>query len=235
LFRQIIANRRLRLAFQPVVTLPERTVHHYEALLRPIPTEGLPTHSPQEFVNFAEAVGLSEELDLAVLDLVLLAVADAPGVRVAANLSGLSVQSAAFHERIFARLNAARGQLLVELTETAEIQFVSVAATLLAALRARGVPVCIDDFGAGAAAFRYLRDFRVDYVKLDGAYVNAAANSANDRSLLSSMIEVAHSVGAGAIAEAIETEETLQLMHSLGVDFGQGWLLGRPGRLPPKG
>jgi len=231
--REAIAQRRLRLAFQPVVGVRDRALHHYEALLRPTPTHDLPIHSAHEFVTLAETVGLSEELDLAVLDLVLRALGSVPGVCIAANLSGLSVESAPFRDRMFARLNdAPPGKLLVELTETAEIQNVAEAATLLAALRARGVPVCIDDFGAGAAAFRYLRDFRVDFVKLDGAYVTAAGKSANDRSLLSSMIEVAHSVGARAIAEVIETEETLQLMQTLGADFAQGWLLGRPGRLP---
>ena len=225
--RQVIAGRHMNLAFQPVVGIKDRVVHHYEALLRPIPTHALPTHSAHEFVTFAEAVGLSEELDLAVLDMVLRALANAPAARVAANLSGLSVQSVPFHERMFARLNdAPPGHLLVELTETAEIDNVTAAATLLNALRARGVPVCIDDFGAGAAAFRYLRDFRVDFVKLDGAYVTAAGNSVNDRSLLSSMIDVAHSVGARAIAEVVETEEVMRLMHAM----GGGFRAGLPGR-----
>jgi EAL domain-containing protein (putative c-di-GMP-specific phosphodiesterase class I) len=233
--RRAIAERRMHLAFQPVVGIRDRVIHHYEALLRPIPSHALPTQSAHEFVTFAEAVGLSEELDLAVLDLVLRALGTAPDARIAANLSGLSVQSVPFHERIFARLNSAPpGHLLVELTETAEIDNVAAAATLLAALRARGVPVCIDDFGAGAAAFRYLRDFRVDFVKLDGAYVTAASDSANDRSLLHSMIDVAHSVGAQAIAEVVETEEVLRLMQTLGADFIQGWLVGRPGRLPAR-
>ena len=231
--RQAITARRLRLAFQPVVSLPDRVVHHHEALLRPVPHPSLPVHGTYEFVTFAEAVGLSEELDLAVLDLALEALQAAPEACVAANMSGLSVQSEAFHALVQTRLaSVPTGRLMVELTESAEIEHVAAAAAMLASLRARGVPVCLDDFGAGAAAFRYLRDFKVDYVKLDGAYVNAAGDSASDRSLVRSMIDVAHAVDAKVIAEAIESEATLKLMQGMGVDYAQGWLLGRPGRLP---
>ena len=103
---------------------------------------------------------------------------------------------------------------------------------MLDRLRAVGVPVCIDDFGAGSAAFRYLRDFRVDYVKIDGAYVRAAANGERERGFVASMHDLARSVGAQVIAETIETQAQAALMVSLGVRLGQGWLFGRPGPLP---
>ena len=99
-------------------------------------------------------------------------------------------------------------------------------------LRLANVPVCIDDFGAGSAAFRYLRDFHIDYVKLDGAYVRGAMHNAREHGFLLSMVELANLVGAKVIAEMIETEAQAKLMHELGVQFGQGWLFGRPGLLP---
>ena len=95
-----------------------------------------------------------------------------------------------------------------------------------------GVPVCIDDFGAGAAAFRYLREFRVDYVKLDGAYVRGALQNAREHGFLLSMIELANFVGAKVIAEMIEQEDQARMMRELGVEYGQGWLFGKPGSLP---
>jgi EAL domain-containing protein (putative c-di-GMP-specific phosphodiesterase class I) len=106
------------------------------------------------------------------------------------------------------------------------------AAGAIAALRAEGVPVCLDDFGAGGAAFRYLREFGVDYVKIDGLYVRAAARSARERGFVASMVELAGAVGARVIAEMVETEEQARLMRELGVQYGQGWVFGRPGSLP---
>jgi EAL domain-containing protein (putative c-di-GMP-specific phosphodiesterase class I) len=99
-------------------------------------------------------------------------------------------------------------------------------------LRAMQVQVCIDDFGAGSAAFRYLREFRTDYVKLDGAYVRGALQNAREHGFLLSMIELANFVGAKVIAEMIEHEDQAQMMRDLGVEYGQGWLFGKPGVLP---
>lgn len=249
---EVIAQRRFRLAFQPVVGLADRKVHHYEALLRPVPTPGSPGHSTQDFVTFAEAVGLSEELDWAVLEQALEALRAAPAARVAVNVSGLSMQSPGFRARMLERVGelatllgggslpgkggplakAARGRLLVELTETAEIEDMAGAASSIAELRHSGVPVCLDDFGAGSAAFRYLREFQVDYVKIDGAYVRAALDSPRERGFVAAMVELAGSVGAEVVAEMIETPEQAALMRELGVQHGQGWLFGRPGLLP---
>ncbi len=238
--RAALAGHRFRLAFQPVVSLKTRAVHHYEALLRPIATPGMPMGSIQEFVTFAEAVGLAEVMDLAVMEQALMALRAAPGVSVAVNLSGLSVQSTAFCERLFALLKEMKpglgpqghGRLLVELTETAEIDDLAAAAATLARLKAMGVGLCLDDFGAGAAAFRYLQQFRVDYVKIDGSFVQAAQQGLRERAMVASMVELATHAGAQTVAEMIETEEQAALMRELGVDQGQGWLFGRPGGLP---
>ena len=234
--RSIITNGRFRLVYQPVVDLVTRDLHHYEALLRPLFTPDGTIHTTQDFVTFAEAVGLSEELDLAVMKQALAAVANSPHACVAVNVSGLSMQSVPFRDRMMDLLTAATapvaGRLLVELTETADIEDVACAAESVAGLRTINIPVCIDDFGAGSAAFRYLREFRVDYVKLDGAYVRGALHNAREHGFLLSMVELANFVGAKVIAEMIETEPQAKLMREMGVEYGQGWLFGRPGSLP---
>jgi EAL domain-containing protein (putative c-di-GMP-specific phosphodiesterase class I) len=238
--RAALRERRFRLVYQPVVRLHERDIHHYEALLRPIPTPNVPMRNTQEFVTFAEAVGLSEELDWAVLETAIEALNASASARVAVNMSGLSMQNAAYRKRLLDRLAQLRSQdgklaasrLLIELTETAEIADLHAAASSMEQLRSVGVPVCLDDFGAGAAVFRYLRAFGVDFVKLDGEYVRAACRNKRDRALVASMIEIAHNAGAAVVAEMIETEAEAALMKELGATFGQGWLFGRPGRLP---
>ena len=233
--QRTIAGRHFRLAFQPVVSLADRKVRHYEALLRPAPMADTPPTSTQEFVTFAEAVGLSEELDTAVMEEALAVLREAPGVALAVNLSGLSLQDAAFRERLLAQVRRAalpRGRLLVELTETAEIENVAAAKGTLAALREAGVPVCLDDFGSGAAAFRYLRDFRVDFIKIDGAYLRAALHNPRARAMLGSMISLAQDTSAEVVVEMVETEEQEALCRAIGAHLGQGWLYGKPGRLP---
>ena len=239
--REAIAARRFRLQFQPIVALDGLQVHHYEALLRPVRLDSYPSASTQDFVLFAEMVGLSEELDLTVLSEAIAALRAAPAASVAVNISGLSMQSHGFRARVADLLadaldvvgpEATPHRLLVELTETAEIEDMTQAAGAIAAFRDLGVPVCLDDFGAGGAAFRYLREFGVDYVKIDGLYVRAATRGARERGFVASMVELAGTVGARVVAEMIETEEQAALMRDLGVQFGQGWLFGRPGTLP---
>lgn len=233
--RRVIAERRFRLSFQPIVALADRRVCHYEALLRPLPTPGCPIDLAQEFVSFAEAVGLSEELDWAVVDAACGAARRASGARIACNLSGLSLQMPAFRDRLLTALRAEPElvpRLLIEITETAEIEDEAEAVTTVEALRALGLPLCLDDFGAGAAAFQYLRMLRVDYVKIDGLYVRNALRSEQDRGFVAAMVDLAHTVGAAVVAERIETEAEAAAMRALGVGYGQGWLFGRPGALP---
>jgi len=238
--RAALRERRFRLVYQPVVRLADRSVHHYEALLRPIPTPNVPMQNTQEFVTFAEAVGLSEELDWAVLETAIAALHASTNTSVAVNMSGLSMQNADYRKRLLDRLALLRAEdskfaasrLLIELTETAEIADLHAAASSMEQLRSVGVPVCLDDFGAGAAVFRYLRAFGVDFVKIDGDYVRAACKNQRDRALVGSMIEIAHNAGAAVVAEMIETEAECALMQELGASYGQGWLFGRPGRLP---
>src|SRR5208282_500968 len=91
-------------AFQPVVGLADLAAHHFEALLRPIAAPGTPSQSTQDFVTFAEVVGLAEALDLAVLDEVLGVLRATRGISIAVNISGLSMQSLAFRDRILHRL-----------------------------------------------------------------------------------------------------------------------------------
>jgi EAL domain-containing protein (putative c-di-GMP-specific phosphodiesterase class I) len=234
--RQVIADRRFSLAFQPIVSMGDRAVEHYEALLRPDAELGSELGPPSEFVVLAEMLGLSEELDWAVVEAASAAVrANRGRARIAANLSGLSLQSPAFRARLLDHLDREpmlSTRLMAEITETAEIDDEEEAARTVAALRERGMTLCIDDFGAGAAAFRYLRAFRVDVVKIDGAYLRNAMRSEQDRGLLASMVGLIRTVGARCVSERIETEAEAGMLTGLGVDMGQGWLFGRPGPLP---
>jgi EAL domain-containing protein (putative c-di-GMP-specific phosphodiesterase class I) len=233
--REIILGGRIGLVFQPIVSLDDRTAHHHEALLRPRLEGSVAPLVAQGLVTFAESSGLAQVLDSAVLDQVLAAARVRPAMSIGVNLSGRSLESPTFRASILARIRSGiiRPQrLLIELTETAQIENVREARSTITALRAAGVRVCLDDLGAGAAAFRYLRDFAVDFVKIDGAYVHGAAREERDRRLVAAMVQLAHALGARVIAEMVETEAQAMMMQALGIEFGQGWLFGRPTPLP---
>jgi EAL domain-containing protein (putative c-di-GMP-specific phosphodiesterase class I) len=233
--RRAITSGQFSLAFQPIVDLAGRKGHHFEALIRPRPVAGCAFAEPQEFVLLVETLGLAEELDFAVAELACAAAARA-GTPVAFNLSGQSAQSAEFAERLLAMLGrqpAGRsGLLIVEVTETAEIERVEPAQQLREALRGLEIPFCLDDFGAGAADIRLLRALRPEIVKLDGSYIPGVAAEGRERAFVAGMAEVIRAASAAIVAEQIETEAEAEALRLLGVEFGQGWLFGRPGPLP---
>ena len=157
----------------------------------------------------------------------------ATGAAIAVNVSGISIGDAGFVTDLLNGLaGVPAGRLLIELTETAEIQDLPAAAAQIARLRAAHLSVCLDDFGAGNASFSYIRDLPVDYVKIDGSHVRAASRSEQGRSVVRAMCELARTRGATTIAEMIETEADAGLMRQLNVNYGQGWLFGKPGPLP---
>ena len=233
--RRAIQARRFRLLFQPIVSLRDRTLHHHEALLRPEPVSGCPFGNPQEFVTLVETLGLAEELDFAVADLTC-AASIASAVPIAFNLSAQSVQSAAFRDRLLSRLapNPAcrTGRLMVEMTETYEVENLAEAVRTAEALRGIGVPFCLDDFGTGGADLRVLRALPADIVKLDGSYVPGVVRAGRELSFVAGMVAIARARGAEVVAERIETEAEAKAMQAVGITYGQGWLFGRPGALP---
>jgi EAL domain-containing protein (putative c-di-GMP-specific phosphodiesterase class I) len=227
-----IAKGGFDLAYQPIVSLHGGEVHHYEALLRPRLESGLAASSPAEFVALAEAVGLSETLDLAVLRRTMAALRQSRVV-IAVNVSGDSIAQPDFVRQVLVlAAGVGTGRLMIELTETSEIQDLPAAAAQIQLLRAAKLQVCLDDFGAGSASFRYMRDLQCDFVKIDGAYCHAARRTEQGKSIVRAMCDLAASAGAQTIAEMIETEADVDLMREVGVGFGQGWLFGKPGALP---
>jgi EAL domain-containing protein (putative c-di-GMP-specific phosphodiesterase class I) len=237
--RGALVGRNLRLVYQPVVDLGARRVHHYEALLNAIGMPGAPTRDAEAFARYVEAVGLTEDLDAALAGEALIALRGAPGASVAINVSSHSIQAPGFAARLLdmlARAEIAQSssapRLLVELNEAAAIEDVGEAATALAMLRAAGVPVCLDDFDAGAKALHCLRDVPVDYVKIDGSQVLGAERGGRDDAMVASMVGLAVGAGARTVAERLQTEEHAVRMRDLGVQYGQGNLFGAPGHLP---
>jgi len=213
--------------FQPIVSIAEGTLHHFEVLAR---FDG--DRSPFEKIRFAEQVGLIESFDLLVCRRAARIIQGAKRpTALAVNVSGRSLSSTTFVDALLALLAEQADiadRLLLEITESAELEDLDAADHIIQAIRRRGFAVCLDDFGAGAASFRYLQALTVDHVKLDGAYVGRIGKSRRDDALLRSMIGLCQDLGVETIAEMVETAEQETALERLGVTYGQGWHYGRP-------
>lgn len=230
--RDDLANQRFELVYQPIVDLAKRKVHHYEALLR---FRGM--DSPAKRIAFAEQTGLIEELDLAVLCCGIRLIEERRAhderLQIAVNLSGRSLQHPDFRAEIKRQLDPALApHLLLEVTESAFIERKQDVAELLLTLHGSGFRICLDDFGAGASSFDYLNAFSVDFIKIDGKYVRQIVDSARDREIVAAITDMAKRLDIGLVAEQVESEEQCAVLAKLGVQFGQGFLFGRPGALP---
>jgi EAL domain-containing protein (putative c-di-GMP-specific phosphodiesterase class I) len=233
-FRSTIIGGRFEIALQPIVALKDRAVHHYEALVR-FDAEV----SPFDAIQFAEKVGLIADFDLAMIQKVLTRLskerASGAGAATAINISGRSLESPAFLTQLHNMLkqfDMLKGKIIFELTESSEIRDLPRAAAAIDRLRSSGYPVCLDDFGSGAAAFHYLRALNVDFVKIDGAYVKDVLSSPRQQPFLAAMVQLCRALKIATIGEMIETEETARYLLEVGVDYGQGYLFGRPSPRP---
>ncbi|HWE72853.1 MAG TPA: EAL domain-containing protein [Stellaceae bacterium] len=228
-FKNSLTDRGMRLAFQPVVEMTPRRIHHYEVL-----TRFADGKSPFETIEFAERVGLIEELDLLVAERALNYLDNAgPGntAQLAVNISGRSIQNDLFIgelDKLLKRHDIVRRRVLFEITESTTIGDLARTNQVIQSFREAGNAVCLDDFGAGAASLPYLRAFHVDYIKIDGAYVRRMQDSDRDLQIMNAMIGMCRQVKTAIVAEMIETQKQAQSLLALGVEFGQGYYFGKP-------
>ncbi|HYM46184.1 MAG TPA: EAL domain-containing protein [Solirubrobacteraceae bacterium] len=153
------------------------------------------------------------------------------GVRVAINLSALSVTDGtmlAHIERGLARHGVDPRRLVIEVTETAAISDMSRARAFCAGVRALGCAVALDDFGAGFGSFQYLRRLPFDYLKIDGSFVRSLESSPKDQLVVQALADLARKMGKRTIAEYVGDRATLRLLRRYGVDYAQGFEIGRP-------
>lgn len=235
-FVEMIRRGAFDIAFQPICDMQTGRPHHFEALVR-FDHENFQS-SPFEFITFAEEVGIICDFDLAMCRKVLtwLETTNGQGYRymTAVNLSGRSLSTPEFVKNLMELLGefeGAREHILFEVTESAKLHDLEAANEIIQTLRQAGHIVCLDDFGAGAAAFQYLSALDVDVVKIDGAYVIDAIKNRRHRALLKAMASMCRELDIKTVAEMIEDEEAADLVRECGIDYGQGYLYGRPNKL----
>lgn len=227
-FNRMVERRGFSLAYQPIVSLRTGAPHHYEVLAR-FETD----RSPFETIRLAEELDLIQSFDLAMTEAAVDKLRGREGslLKLAVNLSGRSIMSDGFVEGLLSLLRPypeLAGRLIFEVTESSALSDLDSADRRIQALRAHGFKVCLDDFGAGAASFQYLRALTVDSVKIDGRFVRDMAGQPRDGALIRHLASLCRDLEVTTVAEMVETAETEAALKAVGVDYAQGWLYGRP-------
>ena len=221
-------ERRIVLAYEPVVEAKSRKVAFYECLMRVHRPDGRLAHA-NEIIPVAERVGLIRMLDYRVLELVVAELAAAPGLTASVNVSPTSTVDPDWWAGLVALLRvhaSAAERLIIEITETATIHDVAEARGFVTRVKDLGCRIAIDDFGAGNTSFRNLRKLGVDIVKIDGAFVQNIVKSDDDRAFVHALIDLSHRLGLQTVAEWVQDEQAAQLVSAWGCDCLQGALIG---------
>ena len=119
--------------------------------------------------------------------------------------------------------------LAFEITETAAVQDLGKAVKFISTLKSMGCKFSLDDFGVGFTSFVYLREMQVDNIKIDGSFVKKLHENPDDQFIVKAIVGVAKGMGIETVAEFVEKEETLKLLREFGVDYAQGYFIGKPG------
>lgn len=234
-----IASERFVLRAQPIVqtAIADRnsSTLHYELLLGLLNKDGS-IASPEEFIQSAERYGFMTLVDRWVVREAFTWISrlmDEQKVvpNLAINLSGASVTDDSFMEYLLEQISefgVGTSRLCFEITETGTISNLIKASDFVRAFRNIGCKFSIDDFGTGPASHNYLRELPVDYVKIDGSFITGIHINRNDYAMARSINDLAHFLGQETIAESVENNQIIVKLEELGVDYLQGWGIGRP-------
>lgn len=222
-------ERRILLAFEPLVRTATRELAFYECLMRIQRADGsvVPASS---VIPVAEELGLVRLIDHRVIELVTAELGAAPGLTASVNVSPDSITDPDWWSALGAQLRARPGvgqRMILEITETAAIQNIDETAGFVTRAKDLGCRIAIDDFGAGYTSFRNLRRLGVDMIKIDGAFVQNLTRSEDDRVFVRTLIELGRSLGIETVAEWVQDEQAAAVLAGWGCDYLQGDLVGR--------
>jgi EAL domain-containing protein (putative c-di-GMP-specific phosphodiesterase class I) len=233
---------RFELFFQPIVPIGtsargERDAdrEHFELMLR-LRDESGGLVTPAEFIPAAERYNVMPSIDRWVVRQALdrLVHRSGSGVKpftIAVNLSGTSLNDERFLEYLITELSKndlVAGAMCFEITETAAIANLGSVVYFMRELKARGCHFALDDFGSGLSSFMYLKTLPVDYLKIDGQFVENVTRDRVDRSMVEAISQVGKTMGIATIAERVESGEVLAELGRLGVGYAQGFHIARP-------
>ncbi|KUO51288.1 MAG: hypothetical protein APF76_17570 [Desulfitibacter sp. BRH_c19] len=220
--------------FQPILNLRSGEINHYEALARLLENDGTVV-PPNHFIPTAERYGLISSIDRIItkksLDMQSKLKEKGRKISFSMNLSAKHLADEHmldFLQETISKTKADYNSVVFELTETAAIQNMSRAIYFVKALKEMGCKFSLDDFGVGYTSFAQLIEMEVDFLKIDGSFVRHLPDSKRNRILVKTIAEMAQGLGIQTIAEFVDREETLQIVKEIGIDYAQGYLIGKP-------
>lgn len=221
-------DRRLNIAYQPIVDAQTSEPVLYECLLRMTKPDGT-AMSAGHFIPVAEQIGLVRMIDHRVFELVLNTLSQNPHLHLTFNVSGVTANDSEWLTNFSANMRAhshVAERLTVEITETAAIQEFEDTVSFVNSIRDLGCKVAIDDFGAGYTSFSNLKTLDIDMVKIDGAFVDKLHESPDNQFFVKTLINLAQHFNIKTVAEWVCDERDVALLRDMGVDYMQGFLYG---------
>ena len=231
---EVLASRALRPVYQPIFSLSTGKPIGYEGLVRP--AEGAPFADASTLFAAAEVADRTVELDMACLQIVAAGAGTIePGTYISVNLSPRTLESDLFRPseliNVFRRRSIAPQQVVLELTEREKVEDLEQLRKNVEACRRAGFRLAADDVGAGNAGLRLLSEVHFDMVKIDLSLVQGGILHDPSHAVLRAIQELAAQWKASCVAEGVETSEQLTVIRSIGIEAGQGYLLGRPANI----
>ncbi|NOX95875.1 MAG: GGDEF domain-containing protein [Alphaproteobacteria bacterium] len=223
-------QRRILLAFQPIVSDIDETPRKYECLIRMRGEDGQEVQAP-DFIPAAERLGLVHLLDRRVLELAINTLAVCPDIHLNVNISMETVKDFVWAEGYISHIRANQefaNRITVELTETQVIDGIDASIEFVSEIKKLGCYFAIDDFGAGYTSFRNLKALDIDVLKIDGSFVTGVSGSRENQLFVRTLLDLARNFEMHTVAEWVDNEADAMLLKGLGVDFLQGYLLGKP-------
>ncbi len=227
-------DRRVSLAYQPIVDAKTHAIHHHECLLR-LRQGDNEIVSAGAFIMAAERLGIVHLLDRRALELASQTLGRYPTIRLALNVSAATVKdekTAAAYLEALRGLGTAAPRVTLELTETVALGDPALASRFSVQARALGCEFSIDDFGSGHTSFQNLMAIEADSIKIDGSFVKDLSLTPHKQTFVRMMVDLAQTFSVKTVAEMVETPEDAQLLKRLGVDYLQGYLFGTPSAAP---
>jgi|GEM_PF-2228878 len=237
--RSALNDDRVILHFQPIQNIDSASINHYEALVRIREQDGTLV-MPKDIIPPAERFGLITRIDYRVIELALNHLSNQLGeyrdVSIAVNISAVHLGNSnlfAWLKDLFRNEPSIASRVIFEITESAALQNITYIRKFMYELKALGCRFSLDDFGVGFTSFAQLRELPVDIVKIDGMFVRGVCSNEQDKSLVKAITEVAHSLNKEVVAEFVENEAIYKLLRKYGVDYAQGYYIGKPDEIIP--
>lgn len=231
LVRDALAAGRARLAFHPIVTADDAPrVAFYEGLVRLMDDAGriIPA---AHFMPLVEETGMGRQIDCVTLELALKLLRQRPGLRLSVNLSARSIGDGEWRRILDRGLRDRSGlgdRLIFEISETSAMLLPEIVIRFMTEMQPKGLAFALDGFGAGFTAFRHLKDFFFDLVKIDKSFVRGIDTDPDNQVLAEALITVAQQFEMFAIADGVETAAEAAFLRDIGADCLQGYHFGVP-------